>query len=361
MSKRLTCYSFHSVKGGVGKSTLATFLARALAREQTTRLVDMDLTGTSLGDVLPLCAPCLDADTGVVEQPLRFHDRHTTRQLIEMREDAPVSQTPSVRFLNDFLLEHPSSWAAEDDIHPRDLSWRVQGSSERLRVLPSSALPRDLEQIMPVIFDEDHAAFLEARLECLLDSMLMHLEDERDLAVVFDTPPSIPGLSRAVLSLALRLGGEDKVPLAEDDDWIPEHLAEADVRWIAYIVVTPDLQDVRAANRWLQLVRADEESRFRIIVNRTDGEPEDVLRTLRDRLAGPAPAISSLAGSLATRAGGMASALDGLAPRLLDFEPIITVRRGPHLAFFDREDMPADAGMHALADLARTLMNRDLT
>ena len=53
-------WSFHSVKGGVGKSTLSTRCALALARKRPERrvyLVDLDLTGTSLADGLPLRAP----------------------------------------------------------------------------------------------------------------------------------------------------------------------------------------------------------------------------------------------------------------------------------------------------------------
>src|SRR5437868_4597375 len=69
---RLMGTSIHSVKGGIGKSTLAVYIAlrQALDRPQAAvYLVDLDLTGTSLGDALPLWAPRWDHQ-GSQEQPL---------------------------------------------------------------------------------------------------------------------------------------------------------------------------------------------------------------------------------------------------------------------------------------------------
>ncbi|MEO5726298.1 MAG: P-loop NTPase, partial [Byssovorax sp.] len=59
MSERtIRLHTFCSVKGGVGKSTLATICAKLLAdRGRVPVLVDCDLTGTSLADGLRLCAP----------------------------------------------------------------------------------------------------------------------------------------------------------------------------------------------------------------------------------------------------------------------------------------------------------------
>lgn len=62
MTGALRCYSFHSVKGGVGKSTLSTFLALGLARrhpEAQVVLIDLDLTGMStpveIRGAAPMC------------------------------------------------------------------------------------------------------------------------------------------------------------------------------------------------------------------------------------------------------------------------------------------------------------------
>jgi hypothetical protein len=304
---KLRCYSFHSVKGGVGKSTLSTFLACGLARSMPTTLIDMDLTGTSLGDVLPLQAPLwspgVELAKALATAPDNdFADRTTTLKLISKRNSEPGHAPMYLPFLNDFLLYATPDWGMEADVHARALDWRLDSPNpllrDQLRIIPSSALPRDLDRILPVIFDEEHAAFLEGRLEFLLDGLVESTDPTMaERAVVFDTPPTIPGLSRTVLSLALRLGGVEKIPLDEEDGFIPDTLKQTDIDWTIFLVVTPDMQDLRAANRWLDLVERDEESLFRVVVNRAnpqlerDGIVADIRRKLRgpDPLKAPAP------------------------------------------------------------------------
>ncbi len=276
MTSRLTCYSFHSVKGGVGKSTLSTFTACALAQAHPNArvyLIDMDLTGTSLADVLPLEAPQWDGVgvNGVLNlltRPNGFHSRKETRDCVKHR-DRPTA-TPEaigVPFLNDYLLFEPKDWDTENDIHHSAISWRMPTGPANLRVFPSSALPRDLSRAIPVIYDEEHAAFLEARLEYLLSAIL---EEEEETYVVFDTPPTIPGLSRTVLNLAFRLSRELKTPLAADG-FIPFHLEDAVIDWRAKLVATQDYQDIRAVVRWLGLVEESDRSLVQLVINRARG------------------------------------------------------------------------------------------
>lgn len=297
MTQRLRCYSFHSVKGGVGKSTLSVVTAVALATENPNArvvLVDMDLTGTSLADVLPLEAPSWrgvgardridlrkapDGSLGSVEAQRR----------IEERGDTPAEAGAiGVPFLNDYLLFTPPGWEADKDAPPRAISWRLPAGPGNLSVMPSSALPRDLVKALPVIYDEEHAAFLEARLEYLLAALL---GEGGDVFVVFDTPPTIPGLSRSVLSLALRLARHPKTPLS-DDGFMPKALREAEIVWDALLVATQDFQDVRAAARWLDLVRPDDPDVLRLVVNRVSGQEaqgralhEEALRDSANKLA----------------------------------------------------------------------------
>src|SRR5438105_2674081 len=113
MSGSLRCFSFHSVKGGVGKSTLATACACYLSTShaQPIYLIDMDLTGTSLADVLPLQAPAwptadsepLDLVGGPKQN--HFHPRNETRQRMNLRWQSKVEPAKAygVPFLNDFL------------------------------------------------------------------------------------------------------------------------------------------------------------------------------------------------------------------------------------------------------------------
>lgn len=305
MSGRLRCYSFHSVKGGVGKSTLSVLTALGLAQRGNCQvtLVDMDLTGTSLADVLPLEAPAW-ADVGASEplplprRPDGFLSCDETRKRMELRdeladearsrrEEGADSREPrGVPFLNDFLLFATADWDSQSDVDIGAMLWRVQGlSHESLRVVPSSALPSDLDRTIPVIFDENHSGFLEGRLEFLLDALV---PEDGEAVVVVDTPPTIPGLSRSVLSLALRLSREPKQPLA-DDGFIPERLLKARVNWTAFLVGSMDHQDVRAANRWLSQVGEEEQNHIRFLVNRSQHGDEQQLQALLQRIIGSEP------------------------------------------------------------------------
>lgn len=278
MVASLICRSFHSVKGGVGKSTLATALALTIAerrKHERVVLLDLDLTGTSLADVLLLCAPKWSDDPDVspgtlLRVPDGFHSRGQTRSRLRDREEALHARDARVLpFLNDFLLFATPAWDGRE-VHPEALLWRLNGGPENLRVIPSSALPLDLERVLPVIFDEQHSAFLEARLEVLLDALVPG--DGETVHVVVDVPPTIPGLSRSVLSLCIRLGQTPKWRLSEDGG-MPARLDAAHVRWRANLVVTSDLQDVRAATRWLHKLQPDEERFFRVVINRHE-EPD---------------------------------------------------------------------------------------
>ncbi len=246
---RLRCYSFHSVKGGVGKSTLATACALALAERdgEPVVLIDMDLTGTSLGDVLKLEAPRWNAEHPVLkalEGPSDgFSSHEETMERVRLRQDEELRGVGAPPYLNDFLLFPAPERVDIEDADPVGLLWRLQRGPEALRIIPSSALPRDVEAIVSVVYDEERTAFLQQRLEYLMEALLLLYRDEPSLTLVFDTPPSIPGLSRAVLSLALRLGAQgDKRPIVPRRA-LPYELDNAEVRWIACLVATLDRQD----------------------------------------------------------------------------------------------------------------------
>ncbi|WP_437307000.1 P-loop NTPase [Sorangium sp. So ce388] len=293
MMRHLRCYSFHSVKGGVGKSTLSALTAVALAEthpEARVYLVDMDLTGTSLADVLPLEAPSW-AGLGprdpihLLQQPDDFHKRGDSVDRIEERGDAPADSADAVGvpFLNDYLLFRTPDWDEERDVPPAAICWRLEHGPKNLRIIPSSALPRDLSRALPVIYDEEHAAFLEGRLEYLLTALLI---ETHETFVVFDTPPTIPGLSRSVLNLAFRLSHEPKTPLSEDG-FMPQALQETQLDWRAFLIATQDYQDIRAAARWLDLVGEEDLDVVRLVLNRVGGDEQQqrelLLEALRER------------------------------------------------------------------------------
>lgn len=285
---RLRGFSFHSVKGGVGKSTLATACAIGMAHTRSTPvvLIDMDLTGTSLADVLMLEAPEWEAFEGslyeaMLSAPKGFSDRDATWRRIDDRRSASSAYTSDAPpYLNDYLRYQPPITAAPDeDAHPRSLLWRFSGAPDNLQVIPSSALPDDVEAIMPLVFSEDQSAFLQGRLEFLIDALIKDAQERGhdELTLIFDTPPTIPGLSRAVLSLALRLDRPTKLPLVSGDH-LPFDLEEAKVDWNACLVMTQDLQDQRALLRWFDKIKQDEDpgSCLRLIVNRVTGDESQI-------------------------------------------------------------------------------------
>jgi len=331
----LALYSFHSVKGGVGKSTLATLNALQLAKKHPDArvlLVDMDLTGTSLADVLPLQAPRVSEDNVLAldSAAAEWCSVDDTRAAVRRRGDEVDPRQRHVAFLNDYLLFAPLDGSLDAD--PRSLFWKYNGAPKNLDVLPSSALPRDLQRILPVIFDEHQSAFLEARLETLISRVLSSDRNEadetlRDLHVVLDVPPTIPGLSRAVLSAVMRLSARDGVVDLADNRPTDRVFQDIETRrGRAFVVTSRDLQDLRAAARWL---RATTDDRVRVIVNRSDeGSAVQMRDELRDALGG-APT-----GSVLDAPTESADASDW-APQ---FASAIWVPNNPSLRIFRAED-----------------------
>ena len=304
---KLFACSFHSTKGGVGKSTLALTAARYLAssQERPVFLIDLDLTGTSLADVLPLKPPIwrkdinqalqlgnaptgFTADNGALKPMTDDTDalkRLTVRENPPKRaaEDAekPFPQPYGVPFLNDFLFHATQDWDGTKDILLSSLCWQMETKTSATEpwVIPSSAVPDDLIRAIPVIFDEEHAAYLEARLEYLLAVIL---KEHQQAVVVFDTPPTIPGLSHSILSLALRLSSSPHAALSPSG-FIPEPLKAVPVVWQPYMVTTPDTQDLKAVTRWLDLGQAEKlRDLMCLIINRHYGAKEDTASKLKN-------------------------------------------------------------------------------
>lgn len=300
---RLRGLSFHSVKGGVGKSTLAVVAAFQCARQHPSHsvyLIDMDLTGTSLADVLGVHAPVW-SDSPAIDAALlskrkpdgfdllpgdsrrRVDDRNAELESDRLRAPDDLH----VPFLNDFLLYHPLDANPESQVPPEAISWQLDPSLPNLHVIPSSALPGDLDRIIPVIFDEQHAAFLEARLEALISALLERHKNESGITVIVDAPPTVPGLSRSVMSMGLRLSLDEKQPLAANGD-VPQPIQQAEVDWTIHLVTSPDPQDLRATERWCGLITSKERPRFRLVVNRHEWSPDEFRNELA-RAVSPDP------------------------------------------------------------------------
>jgi Mrp family chromosome partitioning ATPase len=136
--------AFISLKGGVGKSTLA--VAAALERaagDQRVLLVDGDITGTSLADALPLRAP--DGRGGWLSREETLESRAAPREQLEQRvaPDAPY-------YFNDVLAARRENRRANSSDGPllqspplEQCTWMLDGAP-RLLVVPSSSLSLDV-------------------------------------------------------------------------------------------------------------------------------------------------------------------------------------------------------------------------
>jgi hypothetical protein len=138
---------------------------------------------------------------------------------------------------------------------PQAVGWKLEGGPENLLVLPCSAFPEDIEVILPVLYDEEHSAFLESRLEWLFDALL---KEEEEVFVVLDAPRGLAGLGCSALSLGLRLTKQPKQDLS-DGGGTPLHLEKAIVDWRAFFVTSEDRQDLQAVGRWLKLAESEED------------------------------------------------------------------------------------------------------
>jgi hypothetical protein len=197
MTGVLRCLSVHSVKGGVGKSTVATLggaLARAAVafragvphrhgsdRYQPRRCIAAGSTALALAVMSCLSRQRCPPTSGIAGDLSRSH--RAKRDLFGCPSCAVPQRLPA--------LCHPRlvrrgryarrGRGAGDSPAARPTS----GSCPARPCRPTSNAP------WPVIFDEQHSAYLEGRLERFLSGLCQATQSE--IEVVFDVPPTIPG------------------------------------------------------------------------------------------------------------------------------------------------------------------------
>lgn len=191
--RTVTVHAFCSIKGGVGKSTLAVVTARLLAAQgRVPVLLDCDLTGTSLADGLDLRAPrvavcedgCIDLDAPPTGESLTVEE---TRRLRAKRDASGRALPPP--YLNDVLSRDKS---ARLDA----LLWKHE-HEDGVLYLPSSSLHRDVVSSLQWFYAEpfDWAQ----RFAWLLDDLAAQVPSLTD--VVVDLPPGVWGFAHETLVL----------------------------------------------------------------------------------------------------------------------------------------------------------------
>lgn len=265
MTQRLRVASFHSLKGGVGKSTLAAATAWTWASERPSvpvYLVDLDLVGAGLVDGLALEAPWWEGAVDITRRPDGRHVARTPGLF-----DGCV---PRTAFVNDLLLHMPKDWSApldaSVDASVEHVSWRPAYGPSNLRVLPAATDPIAMQRITPVLDDEHRSGFLESRLEWLLESALEG--GAEDVRVVIDNSAGMHGYTRAALGLCVRLGSTPKRALSSDGA-MPHRLQQAEVTARGFLVTTSDARSSRATERLARLRLLNEP--VTVLTNRADG------------------------------------------------------------------------------------------
>lgn len=249
---------FCSAKGGVGKSSLAFVTARMKADSPGGAvLLDLDLTGTSMIEGLPLLAP--DGAGG-------FRTRADTLQVLDARKyarpDPLALRDPP--FTHDVLrdLEDASGYRIETRF------WQAEHESETFRVLPSSPLPGHHDMAMGWLgaAHADEWAIRFLRVLLAIRARMTPLPH-----VVVDLPPGAFGFAQRVVgTVAEPSGGDDVLHL--------------DPR--VCVVTTQDRNDLFAAAEWAVRLRPAHPN-LTVVVNRLRHETLELLdQAVDDRFSG---------------------------------------------------------------------------
>ena len=245
MNRKVTLHVFCSVKGGVGKSTLAITCAKLLAaRGRHPLVVDADLTGTSLADGLRLRAPEVvlhdDGTVDVEAAPTgKFCSVDEVARRRRGRRDSKRPTPPP--YLNDLLRPYFEENEPAGATRVDALFWRHE-VDDGIWYLPSSALRHDVEESAHWLCRE--AFDWLAAMTSLLEAASLQWPEITD--VVVDVPPGLFGFGQEMLALASTLM---RGPLPEGyPDW-----KNGPVEWNAraYLVTTPDKNDILPVYEYL--------------------------------------------------------------------------------------------------------------
>lgn len=290
-------HAFCSVKGGVGKSTLATATAKLLARspDRNVVLIDADMTGTSLADGLRLRAPKVRMrDDGsmdlLADSPAGpHHSRSETSKLIRERGLAKWDNSPPPPvFLNDILtfeptddFSDPAESIPECVIEP--LLWKHE-QGDGVGYLPSSPMRRDVAVALTWLFDQANRTNpypWVRRMSWLFHGMRSQMKTLTDIVV--DLPPGLVGFPHEMLMLLGALDREEKLPIGYPE-WNPGE-------WISrpFLVTTGDRNDIFAAVDHA-LAQRDHLSSLRLVVNKRTEDIDEIRDALRERYGETSPA-----------------------------------------------------------------------
>ena len=176
----------YSMKGGVGKSTVALLLGHHLAEAEPAgrkvAILDFDLTGTSLDRALP----------------------------DEAKPDAAGTAEGDGRGLDDFLTWYPDGVEGADEPPPR----RVRLATDRggLVLFPSEAPVGAMAEVLPFLYRERQTGLFHDRLQ----ELLTRLDKDGVEVAILDNVPGRAGLVEVTAELVGAHGGQHVVVSSAD-------------------------------------------------------------------------------------------------------------------------------------------------
>jgi len=272
-SDAVTLHVFCSVKGGVGKSTLAVACAKLLADAgRVPVLIDADLTGTSLADGLRLCAPEVetrkDRSANLAAPTGRLLSHTETVSARRARDRIPWEETPPPPvYLNDLLIHGHAQALVDEELTAecpvKPLLWRHE-LDDGVGYLPSSPLRTDVSIALSWLYRDERFTWIR-RMTWLLDGMRQEKFGLTD--VVLDLPPGVFGFSLEVMALMAQLAKDHvALPPGFPSTW-------GDGGWIGrpYLVTTQDRNDLLVAVDYFVQNRREVPTLKLLVNKRTEG------------------------------------------------------------------------------------------
>jgi CobQ/CobB/MinD/ParA nucleotide binding domain len=283
MSERtITLHTFSSVKGGVGKSTLAITCAKLLAASKRVPvLIDCDLTGTSFADGLRLEAPDLALNDGALDlttaKPATsyFSVDETRQRRAERRINGSNERALPPSYFNDVLK------AVDVTNEPVQVSaalWRHE-RADGVAYLPSSSIQRDVVESLHWYDQREPFEWAQCAFWAI-DDLVSQREDLTD--VVLDLPTGTWGFSHEAVVLTSMI--DRGKPFAEG---LPEW-HKGPIRWRAnpFLVTSADGNDILPALEYVGRNQRENLPSLRPLANRVT-EGIDVVRARARDLLGP--------------------------------------------------------------------------
>lgn len=209
--RKIRVHLFCSVKGGVGRSTLAVICAKLLASLGRVPVVlDCDLTGTSLADGLNLRPPQValeeDGAMDLVAPPseLPFHSAEMYRTLRRRREQMIFEEGDHSKW-KDRPLPPPYindavhfAFMYLEPVRMDSLLWRME-PDDGVLYFPSSSAQEDVLQTAEWFYTDKPFEFAKA-LMMTMNAMAQQMPRITD--IIIDLPPGIWGFPHEALVLA---------------------------------------------------------------------------------------------------------------------------------------------------------------